>query len=120
MSGYRGALLAVFLLAACDGNPFAPPAPEPVGDTTVSPLPGTTSPRAATSIARYEDENGDGDGFVKDTDITYDAENDEFHVNNLAFDILNGVHNRIPLDTRPKFTEFCHEQVRRLEEKWKE
>lgn len=86
MSGYRGALLAVFLLAACDGNPFAPPAPEPVGDTTVSPLPGTTSPRAATSIARYEDENGDGDGFVKDTDITYDAENDEFHVNNLAFD----------------------------------
>jgi hypothetical protein len=86
MSGYRGALLAVFLLAACDGNPFAPPAPEPVGDTTVSTLPGTTAPRAGAPISRYETFSADGNGYVKDTDISYDADNDEFHVNNIAFD----------------------------------
>lgn len=86
MSVYKGALLAVLLLAACDGNPFAPPPVVPPGDTTVSTLPGTAAPRAGAPISRYETFTEGGDGYVKDTDISYDAENDRFHVNNIAFD----------------------------------
>lgn len=85
MSVQKGAVLAMLLVAACDGNPFVD-TPDPTGDTTVSTLPGTTSPRAGASIVRYEEQDSDGNGYVKDSDISYNAQNDTFHVNNLAFD----------------------------------
>lgn len=86
MSGYKGAIWALMLVSACGGNPFAPPPEDPVGDTTVSTLPGTAKPRAGAPISRYETFSAGGNGYVKDTDISYDAKNDRFHVNNLAFD----------------------------------
>ena len=85
MSVYKGAVLALMLLSACDGNPFVD-TPDPTGDTSISTLPGTTNPRAGASIARYEEKDGDGNGYVTNSDISYDAQSDTFHVNNLAFD----------------------------------
>lgn len=46
--------------------------------------PGSPSPSADTSITRFEAENDNGSGYV--TDVSYDSVNDEFTVDNLAFD----------------------------------
>jgi hypothetical protein len=85
MSGYKGAIWALMLVSACGGNPFTDTT-DPVGDTSVSTLPGTEKPRAGASISRYEEKDSSGNGYVKDSDISYDSVNDKFHVNNLAFD----------------------------------
>lgn len=96
MSSVRLSLLALALLAACDGNPFAPDpvAPEPEPDPgSISTLPGTTPARASASITRFEgknvgpndtDVNGNGFAF-QNGQIGINPDN-TFTVDNLAFD----------------------------------
>ena len=113
MLAVRTAVLACLLLAACDGNPFAvgagDPDPDPTpGNPSVSTLPGTENPSANRSISRFEEHgkgpnsanNGDGtagsggsapavlgNGFAfQDGKIHYNAADDTFAVDNLAFD----------------------------------
>ena len=92
----RTALLACLLLAACDGSPFegGPGSdPDPTSNATVSSLPGTANPTARSDITRTEDRNkgpdGEeyGNGFAES--FAYDAGNDRFSVDNLAFDGAN-------------------------------
>lgn len=92
MSSVRLSLLALALLAACDGNPFAPNA----GSTdtgSVSSLPGTTNASASGSVTRREgknvgpddaDVNGNGFAF-QNGNIGINPDN-TFTVDNLAFD----------------------------------
>ena len=54
MSAVRFSLMALALLAACDGNPFIDPVPEPEV-TTVTDLPGTTY--SDGSVTRSEAKN---------------------------------------------------------------
>jgi len=84
------ALAAVFVFTACDGNPFLTE-PEPTTDptttttTSVISLPGTENPSAGVSIYRYEAlDSASGSGYAES--ISYDATNDQFYVDNLAFD----------------------------------
>lgn len=104
------ALMATTTLAACgDGNPFfepdvdgdgipdsedddnngngVPDADECAicGDPDLPP--GTDEPEADGGIVRYEAEDDNGGGYVRE--VSYDAENDEFTVDNLAFDGVN-------------------------------
>jgi hypothetical protein len=46
--------------------------------------PGTESPSAESGIFRYEADDGEGGGYVRD--VRYNAESDTFFVDNLAFD----------------------------------
>ena len=87
--------MALLLLAACGGNPFgAKPSGGSggiiPGNPSVSDLPGTTNPTATGSIARSEDKNKGPDGAVAGNGfaqgISYNAANDTFTVDNLAFD----------------------------------
>jgi hypothetical protein len=122
MLAVRTAIFACLVLAACDGNPFlgTPPTSEGGGTTgnpSVSTLPGTTDPTTTGSITRFEEHgkgpnsssNGDGtasgtgsapdvlgNGFAfRDGKIRYNAEDDTFAVDNLAFDGGN-VYTRSP------------------------
>ena len=122
MLAVRTAVFACLILAACDGNPFAPKVPgtetpTPAGNASVSTLPGTDAPTTDGSITRFEDEglgplsasNGDGtasgsgtapavqgNGFAfQDGQIHYNAADDTFAVDNLAFDGGN-VYTRSP------------------------
>lgn len=110
------ALLATTTLAGCgDGNPFFPPdadgdgipdtededadgngvpddeeeeEPQPCvicGDPDLPP--GTTEPSGDARIFRYEDVNDAGGGFVRS--VSYNAGDDTFTVDNLAFDGVN-------------------------------
>lgn len=74
------------LLAGCGGNPFAPkPDPGETPENPVPELPGTGTPTATSSIARYEARNEEnGNGYAES--ITYDSGADTFSVDNLAFD----------------------------------
>lgn len=87
------AFAALFVLTACDGDPFA--ATDPVDETPVEEdptgiesdrtlPPGTTSPAPTTGIVRFEPEDGTGNGFAQS--FSYDSSNDTFSVDNLAFD----------------------------------
>lgn len=83
------AMAAFVVFTACDGNPFdttasstAPSAP--VNTSTLSLPPGTTNPSAGVSIFRYEERDASGSGYAEA--ISYDAANDRFFVDNLAFD----------------------------------
>ncbi len=49
--------------------------------------PGTDEPSAGSGIFRYEEENDDGGGYVRD--VAYDAASDTFTVDGLAFDGAN-------------------------------
>ena len=96
MSAIRLSLLALALLTACDGNPFAAGAGGGSSAASVSTLPGTDKPRAGASIARREAEgqgtNGEvtGNGFAfQNGQIQFDTLNNEFTVDNLAFDGAN-------------------------------
>ena len=89
----RTPLLALLLLAACDGNPFPGGAGGGGGGSSGGSsvdLPGTTNPSSSRSISRHEDLNKGpggtvtGNGFAEG--IKYDAANDTFTVDNLAFD----------------------------------
>lgn len=121
MSAVRTTLLACIFLAACDGNPFVAGAVDPVDPTTgnasVSSLPSTTNPTSTGGVVRYEEHgkgpkstsNGDGttsgegtapdvlgNGFAfQDGKIYYNADDDTFAVDNLAFDGGN-VYERSP------------------------
>ena len=97
MSAVRFSLLALAVLAGCDGNPFTTP---PGGGTTANPsvstLTTTTTTLAPTaSVERHEvhvatDGANLGNGFAfKDGKINYNAGNDTFSVDNLAFDGAN-------------------------------
>ena len=82
------AVSVAFVVASCGGNPFNnapvdPPPPTPPGGS-VSELPGTPAPSAATAITRYEAEDGSGNGYAEN--ITYDAATNTFSVDNLGFD----------------------------------
>ena len=104
------ALLALALLAACgDGNPLfdgngnaignggtpSDEVPESEqdeagtgGDIDVGAvLPGTDNPTLSGSILRFEERNEDNGGLV--TDVSYDANNDTFSVDNIGFDGAN-------------------------------
>ncbi len=59
-----------------DGTPTATPQP-----------PGTAAPTPDASIFRYEESNDAGGGFVQD--VSYNATDDTFSVDNLAFDGFN-------------------------------
>lgn len=92
----RKGLMACLILAACDGNPLEGDGggvdPTPVDNASVSTLPGTTKPRATGDIERREEKvtadgadygNGFAEGFA------YNAADDTFSVDNLAFDGAN-------------------------------
>lgn len=105
------AISVLALLSACgDGNPFVmeedtdmvDPGGDQDGEDDVTAegdedlgiggdsglLPGTTSPTANASIFRFEAKSdADQGGFV--TDVSYNAMDDTFTVDNLAFDGLN-------------------------------
>lgn len=92
MSAVRTSLMACLFLAACDGNPLAGggggPDPDPIS-TSVSTLPGTTTPTATGDITRTEKrvtaQGADyGNGFAEG--FSYNAAGDTFTVDNLAFD----------------------------------
>ena len=78
------ALLAV--LGACgDGQPLYNEPDEEPGEGPLPP--GTEEPSDRRGINRYEEEDGKGGGYVQD--VSYDATNDTFLVDNLAFDGAN-------------------------------
>ncbi len=56
------------------------------GDLTPGSLPGTQNPTSSTAIVRYEEVDGEGGGYARN--ITYDNSQgqDQFSVDNLAFD----------------------------------
>jgi hypothetical protein len=102
MSAIRGSLVALLVLAACDGNPF-PGGPATGGgsgggsggnasvNTLGDNLLGTSNPGAGSGIARGEDTNKGpgkvavtGNGYAKG--YVYDKTADTFTVDNLAFD----------------------------------
>ncbi len=101
MSAVRTTLMACLFLAACDGNPFGAGgsgADDGTSSLSVSTLPGATNPTATGGITRVEERgkgpniggtapdvlgNGFAEGFV------YDAADDTFTVDNLAFDGAN-------------------------------
>ncbi|WP_373352915.1 hypothetical protein [Pseudoroseicyclus sp. CXY001] len=106
------ALLA--LLAACgDGQPFfeEPGGESPTqsegdgevegtndeGSLTGTLPPGTNDPSRGRGITRYEEENEQGGGYVQNA--RYNAENDSFVVDNLAFDGFNRYRRGRDLDT---------------------
>ncbi|NBZ88709.1 hypothetical protein [Stagnihabitans tardus] len=93
MQALRLSVLALALLTGCDGNPFAAGAGGGSAAGSVASLPGTTAPRASGAIVRREAEGQGttdevtGNGFAfQDNQINYDAANDTFAVDNLAFD----------------------------------
>lgn len=99
-------LLAVIGLAGCDGgNPIQDSTEEAAGsdtatgddtvddtpiDSTGSPgpgsLPGTQNPTSDTAIVRYEEQNDEGGGFARNITYNNDQGQDEFSVDNIAFD----------------------------------
>jgi len=103
MLRHIGIVSSIALLMACgDGQPLfdddtagddstsdvtSDPTDEP-GDGASSDLgtlpPGTDSPTATSNIIRFEARNEDGGGYVND--VSYDAANDQFIVDNIAFD----------------------------------
>jgi hypothetical protein len=102
MSAVRYSLIALVLLAGCDGNPLTPTTPPPdtggggggsTGIHDVALPPGTANPTAKSDIIRKEAPDTSassatyGNGFV--TDYTYNAADDTFHVDGLAFDGAN-------------------------------
>ena len=99
MLAVRSAVVVCLVLAACDGNPFVgnPSVGVPPTDQigSVSTLSGSPNPTSSGSITRTEvqDEgpaiNGSapevpGNGYAQD--YVYDADNDTFKIDNLAFD----------------------------------
>ena len=92
MLAVRTGLMACLLLAACDGNPLEGGGgePDPIGpNSSVSSLPGTTNPSATRDITRTEEKvtaaGADyGNGFAEG--YSYNAADDTFTVDNLAFD----------------------------------
>lgn len=102
MLAIRTTLMALLLVAACDGNPLDGGTPPNTGGGAVDPdtgggittpgglPPGTTSPTPASSVTRFEPKgtatvDGDsGNGYVRD--VSYDPVADTFKVDNLAFD----------------------------------
>jgi hypothetical protein len=101
-----------FLTACGDGQPFpegGATAGTPTDTTTgdggdintdgaTPPLPGTDAPSPDAGIFRYEARVGLGRGLV--TDVSYDAANDTFTVDNLGFDGANTYQrNDAPLQT---------------------
>lgn len=94
MRGYRAALAALLVVAACDGNPFVPEETPPTN--LPEELPGTEKPGSSKAITRYEarDDSGgedsptSGNGFAED--FTYNAATDTYTVDNLGFDGANG------------------------------
>jgi hypothetical protein len=95
MLAVRTPLLALLLLAACDGNPFVETPVDP-GDGTgdsVATLPGTTDPKASSNITRREAQvtaqgsTGFGNGYAQG--YIYNKAADTFTVDNLAFDGAN-------------------------------
>lgn len=94
MSAVRFSLLALAILAGCEGNPLnSPPGAGPSGGS-VSTLTTTGTPSAGGSIERHEvkvTKGSDlGNGFAfQDGKIRYNAEGDTFAVDNLAFDGAN-------------------------------
>lgn len=111
MHRFLTAVSLLALLSACgDGQPFFDPLPDGgtgggtdggtdgggIGGDTDLP-PGTTSPSSASTITRYEDRNdSNGGGYV--SSVAYNAANDTFAVDGLAFDGAN-VYNRVSLPT---------------------
>ena len=101
MLAIRTGFMALLLLAACDGNPFpdgggggTDPDPDPdPRNASVSTLPGTTNPSARSGITRSEARvttagaEDYGNGFAEG--YTYNAADDTFSVDNLAFDGAN-------------------------------
>lgn len=85
-------LLSLLALTACGGAPasFVPDGGTPVDDGLPEGVEGTTDPSG--SLERYETRNDNGNGYAES--ITYDAENDEFSVDNLAFDGANSAYKR--------------------------
>lgn len=81
-----------------NGDPVPEPQPaDPDGDSAVelAVLPGTTEPEASEAIARREAPSASGAGIIGD--VRYDATNDTFFVDNLAFDGDN-VYARAEID----------------------
>jgi hypothetical protein len=79
-------------------------------DGATPPLPGTDAPSPDAGIFRYEDRNGNGGGLV--TDVSYDAANDTFTVDNLGFDGAN-TYQRVdaPLNTLGVTRVFAADEV---------
>ncbi|MBS1304029.1 hypothetical protein [Loktanella sp. SALINAS62] len=77
---------ALTFLAACgDGQPLIDtPAPKGADDADLDLPPGTENVTASSDIFRFEAPNDDGGGLV--TDVSYNAKNDTFSVDNLGFD----------------------------------
>lgn len=91
VSSIKTPLMALLLLAACDGNslitPVDPVPPDPTTEDVhgVFPLlPGTAKPTSTGSIARNEAKDSTGNGYAEN--ITYHADSDTFSVDGLAFD----------------------------------
>jgi hypothetical protein len=77
-------LAALVMLVACSGNPIARDDTTPGGGDGVVDLPGTENPTPRSAITRFEEQDDDGNGFV--SSVTYNANNDTFEVDGLAFD----------------------------------
>ena len=98
MSSIKTPLMALLLLAACDGNslitavdPVVDPIPDPDGIHSEHALPpGTESPAPNTVIVRREAKDNTGNGYVEG--VSYNADNDTFSVDGLAFDGGNVYH----------------------------
>jgi hypothetical protein len=90
MRYYKLSLIALLLVAGCDGNPFVTDGttdPGTDGETTSDfVLTGTTTNATSDgSITRVENQNTEsGNGYA--TGYSYDADADTFSVDNLAFD----------------------------------
>lgn len=83
MSTWKMALAALALVAACDGDPFAPTTDD--GGPVLPP--GTSDPTAASPITRTEEVDDSGNGFAEG--MSYDKDTDTFTVDGLAFDGAN-------------------------------
>jgi len=85
------AILAL-AVAGCGGgsNPVTGGGSGGGNPTTLILPPGTTSPSPSSSVQRYEERDGTGNGYAQG--ITYDSGSDTFTVDNLAFDGDNAYH----------------------------
>jgi len=86
MKRFIGIGLIALGVVAC-GNETNPLTSDPTDEIELELPPGTEGATARSAVQRYEEQDGNGNGYAQS--ITYDPDANTFHVDNLAFDADN-------------------------------